>query len=199
MYLSVLYVQDVLGVPAGRASLLFPAVDLAVIAGSLLGPRLLVRRGGRRTLLVGFTGIAMGITALMILPAGGLPVVQLLAAFTLIGAGLGAASVASTQTGTDAADPAYRGVASGVLNSAAQVGTAVGVALLVPLVAVAAGPAIMTGYRIGFLGACAIALAGGLSSLLVPVRAASDPKGSKVPIVITCSSSGVVARKQSSS
>ena len=97
MYLSVLYVQDVLGVPAGRAALLFPAVNLAVIAGSLLGPRLLVRLGGRRTLLVGFTGIAMGITLLMVLPAGGLPVVQLLAAFTLIGAGLGAASVASTR------------------------------------------------------------------------------------------------------
>jgi MFS family permease len=196
MYLSVLYVQDVLGVPAGRASLLFPAVNLAVIAGSLLGPRLLVRLGGRRTLLVGFTGIAMGITALIILPAGGLPAVQLLAAFTLIGAGLGAASVASTQTGTDAADPAYRGVASGVLNSAAQVGTAVGVALLVPLAAAAAGPAIMTGYRIGFLGACAIALAGALISLLVPARPTSDRKGSKVPTVITCSSSGVVAPKQ---
>jgi MFS family permease len=196
MYLSVLYVQDVLEVPAGRASLLFPAVNLAVIAGSLLGPRLLGRLGGRRTLLVGFTGIAMGITLLLVLPAGGLPVVQLLAAFTLIGAGLGAASVASTQTGTDAADPAYRGVASGVLNSAAQAGTAVGVALLVPLAAAAADPAVMTGYRIGFLGACAIALAGALSSLLVPVRPASDRKESKVPIVITCSSSGVVAPKQ---
>jgi EmrB/QacA subfamily drug resistance transporter len=174
MYLSVLYVQDVLGVSAGRASLLFPAVNLAVIAGSLRGPRLLVRLGGRRTLLVGFTGIAMGIALLMVLPAVGLPVVQLLAAFTLIGAGLGAASVASTQTGTDAADPAYRGVASGVLNSAAQVGTAVGVALLVPLAAATASPAVMTGYRIGFLGAGAIALAGALSSLLVPVRPASD-------------------------
>jgi hypothetical protein len=63
---------------------------------------------GRRTLLVGFTGIVMGITLLVVLPAGGLPVVQLLAAFTLSGAGLGAASVASTQTGTDAADPAFR-------------------------------------------------------------------------------------------
>lgn len=103
--------------PAGRASLLFPAVNLVVIAGSLLSPRLLVRLGGRRTLLAGFTGIAMGITSLTDL-AGGLPVVQLLAAGTLIGAGLGAASVASTQTGTDAADPVYRGVASGLLNSA---------------------------------------------------------------------------------
>jgi EmrB/QacA subfamily drug resistance transporter len=189
MYLAVLCVQDVLGVPAGRASLLFPTVNLAVIAGSLLGPRLLGRLGGRRALLVGFTGIAIGITLLMALPAGGLPVVQLLAAFTLIGAGLGTASVASTQTGTDAADPAYRGVTSGVLNSAAQVGTAVGVALLVPLAAAAAGPAVMTGYRIGFIGACAIALGGALSSFLVPVR----PAGRKSESVITCPSSGVVA------
>ena len=167
MYLSVLYVQDVLGVPAGRASLLFPAVNLAVIAGSLTGPRLLGRMGARCTALAGFTGIAIGITMLMTLPAGGLPVAELLSAFALIGGGLGIASVASTQTGTDAADPGYRGVASGVLNSAAQVGTATGVALLVPLAAATAS-SVMTGYRIGFLGAFVIALGGAISSLLLP-------------------------------
>jgi MFS family permease len=181
MYLSVLYVQDVLGVPAGRASLLFPAVNLAVIAGSLAGPRLLGRLGPRRTALAGFISIAIGITMLITLPAGGLPVAQLLSAFALIGAGLGTASVASTQTGTDAANPAYRGVASGVLNSAAQVGTATGVALLVPLVAATASSA-MTGYRIGFLGACAIALGGGISSFLLPARVQrTDPPLPRTP------------------
>jgi MFS family permease len=109
------------------------------------------------------------------LPSAGLPAAQLLSAFVLIGAGLGIASVASTQTGTDAAEPALRGVASGVLNSAAQVGTAVGVALLVPL-ATATGSTVMAGYRIGFLGAIAVALAGALSSFLIPVRLQqSDP------------------------
>ena len=172
-YLSVLYIQDVLGVPAGRASLLFPAINLAVIVGSLAGPRLLGRLGARRTLLVGFSSIALGIALLVALPAGGRPVIQLLAAFVLMGAGLGTASVASTQTGTDAADPVYRGVTSGVLNSAAQVGTAVGVALLVPL-ATTSGWALMTGYRVGFLGAGVIALAGALSSFLVPAAARTD-------------------------
>ena len=166
-YLSVLYIQDVLDMPAGRASLLFPAINLAVIAGSLLGPHVLGRLGARHTLLLGFTGIALGIALLLALPPGGFPVVQLLAAFVLMGAGLGTASVASTQTGTDAADPAHRGVISGVLNSAAQVGTAVGVAPLVPL-ATAAGWAVMTGYRVGFLGAGVITLLGALSSFLVP-------------------------------
>jgi MFS family permease len=97
----------------------------------------------------------------------------------LIGAGLGTASVASTQTGTDAAEAAYRGVASGVLNSGAQVGTAVGVALLVPL-AMATGWADMTGYRVGFVGAGVIALLGALSSCLIPAHPASERKTAPV-------------------
>jgi MFS family permease len=169
-----MYVQRVLGIPAGQASLLFPAVNLAAIAGALLTPRLLGWLGARRSLLAGFAAIAAGITLLVALPPQGLPVVQLLAAFAFIGTGIGTASVASTQTGTDAADPAYRGVASGVLTSASQVGTAVGVALLIPIAAAPAWPSVMTGYRIGFLGACVAALAGAFSSFLVPARPASD-------------------------
>jgi EmrB/QacA subfamily drug resistance transporter len=181
MYLAVLYVQQVLKIPAGRASLLFPALNVAVIAGSLAGPRLLKRLGTRLTLLAGFAGIAGGITSLLALPAEGLPVAQLLSAFVVTGAGLGIASVASTQTGTDAADPEYRGVVSGVLNSAAQIGTSVGVALLLPLAA-AAGLTSMQGYHIGFIGAAVIALAGALSSLLVPrqARALRDPHRSEI-------------------
>ena len=97
-------------------------------------------------------------------------------------AGLGAASVASTQTGTDAADAAYRGVASGVLNSAAQVGTAVGVALLLPLAA-AIGLDTMSGYRIGFIGAGVVALGGALASLLVPTARSrsKSPQWSEIP------------------
>jgi MFS family permease len=181
MYLAVLYVQQVLGLSAARGSLLFPGVNLGVIAGSLLGPRLLGRLGGRRTLLAGFGGIALGTMLLLLMRGDGLPVVQLVAAFAVMGLGLGAASVASTQTGTDAADPAYRGVASGLLNSAAQVGTAVGVALLLPLAA-AIGLDTMTGYRIGWIGAGAIALAGALAGLLVPAaRAPRSNTGDTVP------------------
>jgi EmrB/QacA subfamily drug resistance transporter len=177
MFLAVLYVQQVLGIPAGRASLLFPAVNLGVIAGSLAGPRVLRRLGARRTLVTGFAGIVGGTVLLLFLPAEGLPAVQLMGAFAVMGVGLGTASVASTQTGTDAADPAYRGVASGVLNSAAQVGTAVGVALLLPLAA-SIGLDTMSGYRIGWVGAGAIAVAGALAGLLVPAVNAAIPTGS---------------------
>ena len=155
MYL-VLYVEDA-GVPADGVAI---PMSNDVIAGSLrkAWKQPFGRGGGAPP--AGLRRHRGGHHARMVLPAAGLRGGPAASRFTLIGAGLGTASVASTQTGTDAADPAYRGVTSGVLNSAAQVGTAVGVALLVPLAAATAGPAVMTGYRIGFLGAGAIALAG---------------------------------------
>ena len=182
MYLAVLYVQQTLGIQAGRAALLFPAVNLGVIAGSLQGPRLIRWLGARGTLVTGFGGIVLGTIVLLLLPEDGLPIIRLIGAFAVMGAGLGIASVASTQTGTEAAEPAYRGVASGVLNSAAQVGTAVGVALLLPLAA-AIGLDTMTGYRVGFVGAGAIALGGVLASLLVPAGRPfpKSPQRSEIP------------------
>src|SRR4029453_9009184 len=60
-------------------------------------------------------------------------------AFVLMGAGLGCASVASTASGTAALPDGQQGIASGVLNAAAQIGSAVGVAVIVGL-----------GYRVGF-------------------------------------------------
>ena len=99
-------------------------------------------------------------------------VVQLLAAFTCMGVGLGAASVASTHTGTEAAEPDRQGVASGLLSSAAQIGTAIGLAVVTPL-ALSGGSASLDGYRIGFLASGVIVALGTLASLLTPLRAAT--------------------------
>ena len=53
------------------------------------------------------------------------------------GTGIGLSSVAATGLGTDVA-PRWRGGASGIINTAAQLGTAVGIAALI-LVAAATG------------------------------------------------------------
>jgi hypothetical protein len=62
-----------------------------------------------------------------------MPLGHLVGAFALMGVGLGGALVASTHVGTTAAEPSYQGVASGVLGSAAQIGTALGLAVVAPL------------------------------------------------------------------
>jgi MFS family permease len=159
MFLSALYVQQVLQFSPARASLLFPAFNVGVVAGSLGGPVALRRIGARRTLLAGFAAIGVGTVVFAALPTRGMPIGQLLVAFTVLGAGLGAASVASTQVGTEDAAPEYRGVASGVLNSSAQIGTSLGLATLIPL----AGSS-----RAGYLGTCVLAVAGLAAALLIP-------------------------------
>jgi MFS family permease len=165
MYIATLYVQEVMGLPPGRAALLFPVFNVAVVAGSLAGPALFRVCGARWTVLAGLAMIAAGAGSFALLPAGGLPIAQFLAGFALMGAGLGAASVASTHAGTEAVEPERRGLASGVLNSSAQLGTAVGLAVLTPL---AAAP---DRFPLGFAGAGVVALTGMCASRLLPTRA----------------------------
>lgn len=172
MLTVILYVQDTLGLSPARGSMLFPAFNLAVIGGSLLGPLGLSRLGTRPMLLGGFSAVVGGIALLFTLPDRGLPILTLVIAFAAMGLGLGAASVASTTAGTADVPSGEQGVAAGLLNSTAQLGTALGLAVTSPLVASAAP---MVGYRRGFFAAVVIALAGALGSLTVRRRATSVP------------------------
>jgi MFS family permease len=168
MYLATLYVQQQLHLRPARASLLFPMFNIAVIGGSSLGPYLLRRLDARPTLVSGFIGIATGAVVLTTLHGTDGATVKLLASFALMGLGLGAASVASTHTGSEAVDHVDRGAAAGVLTAAAQMGTAIGLALITPL---AVSGATVGDYRLGFTGVVLLATAGVLLSLLIPRRA----------------------------
>jgi MFS family permease len=168
MITAVLYVQDTLRLPPGRAALLFPALNVAVIGGSLVGPRVTGRIGARWAALGGLLTIVAGAAVLLTLPGRGLPVGTLITSFGAMGLGLGVASVASTTAGTAWVPDGERGVAAGLLNSTAQLGTALGLAAAVPLVASAAP---MLGYRLGFVAAGLIAVAGAVGALTVPAAA----------------------------
>ena len=108
-----------------------------------------------RAMTTGLAAIAAGSAVLAL---GG----PLLVAFLVMGAGLGVASVASTRLGMggDA-----QGVASGLLNTAAQLGTAIGLAVLVP-------PAAALGFGWGWAACGAIAL----SSSVATLRAAGSSR-----------------------
>jgi len=175
MYLSTLYVQEVMHLPPARAALLFPVFNIAVVAGSLAGPALLRAAGARRTVVGGFALTAASAALFTVLPADGLPVVQLLSGFALMGAGSGAATVAATHTGTEAVEPEQQGVASGVLNSSAQLGTALGLAVLTPL---ATTP---DRYHLGFMSAGLLALVAMCTSRLLanPVASTVSAQGAR--------------------
>src|SRR5215211_8390399 len=65
MLLCVLYVQQVLGFSPAQAGLVFPPFNLAVIGGSLLGPRLVARLGPRTTMVCGLVAISAGSATLL--------------------------------------------------------------------------------------------------------------------------------------
>jgi MFS family permease len=165
MITAALYAQNTLQLPPAVAGLLFPVFNLAVIAGSLLGPHGVQRLGVRRLLQIGFIGISAGIAVLLPLPADGLPVALLLTGFTVMGLSLGVTSVSSTTAGTAFVRDGERGVAVGMLTSSAQLGTSLGLALAGPIIASAAP---MTGYRLAFGTGIAVALAGAVAALTVP-------------------------------
>jgi MFS family permease len=141
MFLAILYQQETLGRGPLEAGLWCAPFNLAVIAGSLLAPRAGWSAGAAMS--GGLTAMAAGALVLLAQsPAALLP------AFLLMGAGLGVSAVASTASGTAALDGTEQGIASGILNAAAQVGTALGLAVSVPL-----------GFHGGWIAAAAIALA----------------------------------------
>jgi MFS family permease len=131
----------------------------------------LAHLSARIVLLFGFVTIAVGVAPLFLLSPHG-PLGMLIAAFLLMGAGLGAASVASTAAGTARLTTADRGVGSGLLNSTAQLGNALGLAVTAPLIA--SLPA-MAGYRLGFTVAAVVAVAGAFAAYTVP-RALGRPE-----------------------
>jgi predicted MFS family arabinose efflux permease len=157
LFLCVLEIQQRLGGSPTRTGLLFVPVNLAVIAGSLLGPRAVRAAGARAAMAAGLALVAAG--ALWLLAGGG-SLARFLPAFVAMGLGLGCASVASTAVGTATAGPAREGVASGLLTTAAQVGTVVGLAALV-------GLATAAGERAAFVAAALVAAAGAVAALVL--------------------------------
>ena len=89
---------------------------------------------------------------------------------------LGCSAVASTTRGTSVLREEERGLASGLLNSSAQIGMAVGLAVLFTLAAARAdalasgeptAQALVEGYRLAFFVGAGLAAVGVLLALLV--------------------------------
>jgi EmrB/QacA subfamily drug resistance transporter len=174
--LAALYVQGVLLYPPSLAGLLGLPFSLSVVAGSFLGSRLLEKLGARRTMGLGL----LGVCAASLMTAGisaGSGVAYVVSGAALAGLSLGCSAVASTARGASAVSEGQRGLASGLLNSAAQVGTALGLAVLFAIAAavsaaVAGGgepspEAIVAGYRAAFFVGAGIAAAGALAAMLL--------------------------------
>jgi Na+/melibiose symporter-like transporter len=154
--LITLYLQDAQGrSPLAAAGTLLP-FSFAVIAGAAAAAPASQHFRRERVSAAGLTAIAAADLALLAVHSTvvGVSLVMIAAGF-----GLGLSSVAATSLGTDV-DEFSRATASGLINTAAQVGTAIGVAVILVIATVTTGSPGQRAPIAAWLSAALIALAG---------------------------------------
>jgi EmrB/QacA subfamily drug resistance transporter len=182
-FFASLYVQDVLHYSPLKAGFAFLPVSLGIMVGAGIGQNLIKRLGVRNVAVGGITMATVGMVLLAQVPVRGTYLGNLLPGLLLLSIGMGLTFVPITLLGTSGVSNDDSGLASGLFNSAQQVGGSLGLAILSTLAAdhtssllrgggvSAAGQlaAKVSGYHIAF-DAAAIMLGVGALLLVVLLR-----------------------------
>jgi len=177
-FLSTLYLRRVLGLHPLAIGLAFLPVAVAIGTLSLgWSARLNARFGARAVLVAGLVLIASGLSLLTRAPVHSAYVADLLPAMLLLGVGAGVSFPALMTLGMSGATPSDSGLASGLLNTTAQVGGALGLAVLATLAAsrteglLSSGEttasALTGGYRLAFGIGAGLIVAGIVTAVTV--------------------------------
>jgi EmrB/QacA subfamily drug resistance transporter len=164
-----LYLQQVLGYGAFQGGAALLPMTLAIMLGMVVvAPRLMARVGVKPMVVGGLLLLAAGLVGLSFGRADGTFAVDVLPASLVAAAGMALAFIPSLQTAISSARPEEGGLASGIVNTGYQVGSALGLAAMTALAAAHGADqlgdvtALTNGYGAAFLGAAGIAVAGGL-------------------------------------
>jgi EmrB/QacA subfamily drug resistance transporter len=167
LFFCTLYLQVVLDYSPMDVGLAFAPVTLLVLVVSPLAGRAVSRVGARVPLVAGCLVGALGLLHLTRIDAGGSYLVDVLPGLTLLAAGNGLAFAPTMVTATTGVAPHEQGVASGLISTSQELGTALGLAVLASIAAgstrtAADALAAVGGYRTGFAAAAALLVLGAL-------------------------------------
>jgi EmrB/QacA subfamily drug resistance transporter len=190
-FLGSLYLERILRYDALEIGLAF--LPVTIVMGTLsirYSERLVTRFGARATLVPGLVLVAAGLALFARAPVHGDYLTHVLPVMLLLGAGAGVAFPALMSLAMSGATRSDAGLASGLVNTTAQIGGAVGLAVLATLSAsrsddlVASGTstaaALTSGYHLAFLIAAALVALSVVVALVVlqpepEARAAQQP------------------------
>jgi EmrB/QacA subfamily drug resistance transporter len=174
-FFASLYVQEILGYSPLRAGLAFLPVTAAIVIGAGIAQQLIPRLGVRNVAVSGVLLATAGMSVLTQLPVHGSYVGNLLSGLFPMGIGMGLTFVPITLLGTGAVSGEDAGLASGLFNTAQQVGGSLGLAFLSTLAAsqtsslvhpgmsaAATVAARVSGYHVAFAAAASMLAGGGL-------------------------------------
>src|SRR5215203_6441784 len=164
-----LYLQQVLGYGAFEgATALLPMTAAIMLLMVVVAPRVVNRLGSKTPSVIGMLLLATGMAILSLVRPDGSFAVDVLPASLIAAAGMALAFIPSLGTAISSARPEEGGLASGIVNTSYQVGSALGLAAMTALAASQGAdqlgtlPALTDGYSAAFLGAAAIAVTGAL-------------------------------------
>jgi EmrB/QacA subfamily drug resistance transporter len=130
-FVTVLYLEQVLGFGALGTGIAFLPVPVVIAVGSLgFAARLIARFGARSMLLAGLAPVVVGLLLLTRVTADGSYYLDVLPALVLMGIGGGVALPALMGLAMSDAAPEDAGAASGLINTTQQAGAAIGTAVL---------------------------------------------------------------------
>ena len=177
-FFASLYVQDVLGYSPLKAGLAFLPVTAGIAIGAGIAQQLIRRMGVRAVTLLGLTMATIGMVLLTQLPVDGSYLTDLLPGLAILSLGMGLVFVPITLLATSGVQAEDQGLASGLFNTAQQVGGSLGLAVLSSLAAtrtadvigeVGKAQAQVDGFHVAFWGA-SILLAGGVVVFVAMLR-----------------------------
>ena len=166
----------------GGAALL-PMTAAIMLLMVVVAPRVVNRFGFKTPVVAGMLLLAAGMAVLSLVRPDGTFVVDVLPASLIAAAGMSLAFIPSLGTAISSARPEEGGLASGIVNTSYQVGSALGLAAMTALAAsqgadrLADLGALTDGYSAAFIGAAGIVLVGAvLAAVLLRVpKAAAQP------------------------
>jgi EmrB/QacA subfamily drug resistance transporter len=130
-FLGTLYLQEILGYDPLEIGFAFlPGTILMGIMSARYSERLIMRFGARRTLIPGLLLIMSSLVVFTRAPVGGNWVEHVLPVMVLLGLGAGVSFPALMNLAMSGATGSDAGLASGLVNTTAQVGAALGLAVL---------------------------------------------------------------------
>ena len=125
-----LYMQQILGFDALEAGLAYLPLAVSIIIAAGVASQLVTRLGARPVLVSGLVLVVIGLTWFSQISVGGSYVADVLFPSVLAGWGLGFAFVPMTIASQAGIGEADAGLASGLINTAQQIGGALGLAVL---------------------------------------------------------------------
>lgn len=179
-----LYLQQVLGYtafPSGAA--LLPMTALIMVGMIALAPRVLAAVGPKAATVTGLVLLTAGLAWLALIDPDGSYAVDVLPASLVAALGMALAFIPTLGTAISAARPEEGGLASGIVNTSYQIGSALGLAVMSAIAAANGADqlgdksALTDGFSAAFIGAAVVAAVGALGTLVLfrnPVAAEAD-------------------------